>query len=124
MDNEDDHIYAESIKRQKLNTIQSKTSPFGSFTNHPKPSATSNLSCRTSIEEVDDDNDEVYPHAGQQKNPKAILVLSDDSNDEIEYNRPSKSNPTDDTDDSEDKEVSEEEKLQEETDEQELGNLF
>ena len=73
---------------------------------------------------MDDDDDEVYPHAGQRKNPKAILVLSDGSDNEIEYKWPSKSNPADDTDDSEDKEVSEEEKLQEETDQQELGNLF
>jgi hypothetical protein len=51
----------------------------------------------------------------------AILELSDGSGDEIEYNQPSHSNPADD---SKDKEVSDEEKLQEETDEQELGNLF
>ena len=128
---EDDDIYADTVKWQKPN-IQSKNSPFGSFTHHPKPLVISSLSHQTSItdsrrafvEEVDDEEDEVYPHVGQLKNPNAILELSDGSKDEIEYNRPLQSNPSNDGDDSEDKEASEEEKLQEETDEQELGNLF
>ena len=60
----EDNVHKDTI-RQQLDTAQpkastSKNSPFGSFTHHPKPLATSSISHRTSVEDMDNEDDDIY----------------------------------------------------------------
>lgn len=135
----EDNVHLDAVKRRKFLTSQQKTTgstasttskiPFRSASQNSQPSVTSkhHSSRQGSVEEVDDNQDHAYP----PKKPNAILEDSD-SDDNIEYvGRASKDPvtpvqlPVNDTDNEDIEKDSNEsgEDLQEETDEQELGNL-
>jgi hypothetical protein len=117
----EDNVHQDAVKRRKFQTAQQKT---GIPTQNSQTSKQQNSSRQVSVEEVNDKDNHVR-HAGPPKNPNAILEQSDSSDDEIEYvSRTVTPVPANDADGEEEgaSEKSEEE-LQEETDEQELGNL-
>ena len=117
----EDNVHQDAVKRRKLQAAQRKSS---TPTQKSQTSKQQNSSCEVSVEEVNDEDNHVS-NAGPPKNPNAILEQSDGSDDEIEYvSRTVTPVPANDADGEEEgaSEKSEEE-LQEETDEQELGNL-
>jgi len=114
-----DNIHEDAVKRRKGTEVQTENATKGSTGNQKSSATTSRYSCQASIEVVDDEDDAPIRHnAGCPKNPDSILEAADGSNDDSQSPQESSSTGAHHSN----KDSGGEKGLQEETDEQELGD--
>jgi hypothetical protein len=122
----EDNVHQDAVKRRRQHG-QHPNPALHSATQNPKTSVTEKppYSRHAPVEEHDDDDNRVFPNPAP-RNPRPIPEASESSDDEIEIlkHTPVHVDVTDDSEEEgEEVQVGEEEALQEETDEQELGKL-
>ncbi len=121
---DEDNVHEDAVKRRKLAQLTQHAQPTTSGTKPPKqPIAQSSKpklpNRQPSVEAVEEEEDNTYQNAGQPRNPGAILEEVEDRSEGGFFSRLSSEGQEERESDSEE----EGSELQEETDEQELGNL-
>jgi len=111
-----DNIHKDAVKRRK--GLEKPTETPTKASTDKLPAAISQSSRQASIEVDDDEDVQIQHNAGRPKSPDSILEAADGSDDDVQYLRQSSVGAQHANKDSN------EEGLQEETDEQELGDIY
>lgn len=113
-----DNIHEDAVKHRKETEVQTENATKGSTGNQKLSATTSWSSCQASVEVVNNENDALIQHnAGCPKNPDSILEAADGSDDDSQSPQESSTGAHHSN-----KDLGGEKGLQEETDEQELGD--